>query len=83
MTLSTEIKSLLELRNKKKKELQQYLQLKYPQALTNKFMRNSWSVEDLVKVADFLNGKLIIKVDDREIEITKEHVKSRKSRNDF
>lgn len=83
MTLSTEIKSLLELRNKKKKELQQYLQLKYPQALTNKFIRNSWSVEDLVKVADFLNGKLIIKVDDREIEITKEHVKSRKSRNDF
>lgn len=80
MTLSTEIKSLLELRNKKKKELQQYLQLKYPQALTNKFMRNSWSVEDLVKVADFLNGKLIIKVDNREIEITKEHVKSRKSK---
>lgn len=80
MTLSSEIKSLLELRNKKKKELQQYLQLKYPQALTNKFMRNSWSVDDLVKVVNFLDGKLIIKVDNREIEITKEHVKSRKSK---
>lgn len=80
MTLSLEIKSLLELHNKKKKELQQCLNLKYPQALTNKFMRNSWSVEDLVKVVNFLDGKLIIKVDNREIEITKEHLKSRKSK---
>lgn len=77
MTVSTEIKSLLELQGKKKQELQKHLELKHPQALTNKFARNSWSVEDLVKVVDFLGGKLIIKVDSREIEITKNHFESR------
>ena len=77
MNLSNEIKSLLELKGIKKQELQQYLGLKHPQALTNKFARNSWSVEDLVKVVDFLDGKLIIKVDSREVEITKNHFHSR------
>lgn len=77
MNLSNEIKSLVELKGKKKKELLKILNLSRPQALTTKFARNSWSVEDLVKVVDFLGGKLIIKVDSREVEITKNHFQSR------
>ena len=73
MTLSNEIKSLLELKGKKKKDLLKILGLSRPQALTTKFARNSWSVEDLTKVVKFLGGQLIIKVDDREVEITKNH----------
>lgn len=73
MNLSNEIKSLLELKGMKKIELQRVLNLAHPQTMSTKFSRNSWSAEDLAKVANFLDGQLILKVADREIEITQAH----------
>lgn len=78
--LSNEIKSLLIVQGLKQSDLTNILGMSSRQSVTNKFSTNSWSVDDLVKVVNFLDGKLIIKVDNREIEITKEHVKSRKSK---
>lgn len=78
MNLSNEIKSLLILKGIPQKELQPVFGMASSQAVANKFARNSWSAEDLVKVVDFLGGKLIVKVDNREIEITKNHFDSRK-----
>lgn len=79
-SLSNEIKSLLIVQGLKQSKLINILGMSSRQSVANKFSTNSWSVEDLVKVVNFLDGKLIIKVDNREIEITKEHVKSRKSK---
>lgn len=75
--LSNEIKGLLTVKGYKQLDLQDVFDMASRQAVANKFARNSWSVEDLVKVVDFLGGKLIIKVDSREIEITKNHFESR------
>lgn len=65
--ISNEIKSLLELKGVKKIELQKFLGLKYPQNLTTKFARDSWSAAELIRVVNFLGGELIVKLDDREI----------------
>ena len=67
MSISKEIKSMLLLKNLKKNELQEFLKLGSPQALTNKFARNSWSAAELIRVVNFLGGELIVKLDDREI----------------
>jgi len=70
-TLSSEIKGLLQVEGVKQLDLQVPLGMTSKQSVANKFARNSWSVEDLVKVVDFLGGKLVIKVDSREIESQK------------
>ena len=75
--LSNEIKALLVIKGLKQLDLVDVLGVSSRQAVANKFARDSWSVEDLVKVVDFLDGKLIIKVDSREVEITKNHFQSR------
>lgn len=75
--LSNEIKGLLTVKGFKQQDLQKVFNMTSRQSVANKFARNSWSVEDLVKVVDFLGGKLIIKVDSREVEITKNHFHSR------
>lgn len=77
MTLSDEIKALLILKGRKKKDIQQLLQLKTPQVMTNKLAGNAWKVKELVQVMDFLGGELVIKIDGREIKITKSHFESR------
>ncbi len=77
MTLSDEIKALLILKGRKKKDIQQLLHLKTPQVMTNKFAGNAWKVGELAQVMDFLGGELVIKIDGREIKITKSHFESR------
>ena len=82
MDISNEIKSLLELKGRKKSELQKHLGLKHPQALTTKFARDSWSAEDLIKVVTFLGGELIIRIDGREIKLDEKYIKSSQSKID-
>ena len=72
MNISTMIKSVLVEKSLKQQDLQDLLGLSSKQAVNNKFARNSWSAEDLSKVASFLGGQLILKVSDREIEITQD-----------
>ena len=45
---------------KKNTEFCAYLGLTKAQSLNNKFVRNSWSGEDLVKLAEFTEGKLML-----------------------
>lgn len=58
MNLTNKIKAMLQMTGKKNKELGEYLELKSAQALTNKFNRGSFSAEDLIKIAAFLDGEL-------------------------
>lgn len=74
MTISDEIKGLLAVTGKKRADLARYMGLKYAQSLNNKFNRNSWSAEDLIHIALFLGGELIIRVGDREVKLTENHI---------
>lgn len=40
-------------------QLAEYMGVK-PQSVTNKFSRNSWSVQDLISVMDFLGCQVVI-----------------------
>lgn len=58
MAISDKIKALMKLAGKNNDELAAYLGLKSTQALHNKFSRGSFSAEDLIKIADFLDCDL-------------------------
>lgn len=70
MNLSTILKSILVEKSIQQQELTNVLNLASRQAVNNKFASNSWSVKDLIKVITFLDGKIIIQVNNREIAIT-------------
>jgi transcriptional regulator with XRE-family HTH domain len=57
MAISDKIKALLKLKGKNNQELAEYLGIS-SQALSNKFYRDSYSGEDLIKVATFLECEL-------------------------
>ncbi|MBK5243756.1 MAG: helix-turn-helix domain-containing protein [Eubacteriaceae bacterium] len=57
MSVSGKIKSLLKLKNKKNKDLADYLNIT-PQSMRNKFNRGSFSADDLIKTSEFLSCKL-------------------------
>lgn len=59
MSVSEKIKSLLKLKSKMNKDLAEYLNIT-PQSMRNKFNRGSFSAEDLIKISEFLECKLII-----------------------
>ena len=73
MSLSNEIKSLLTLGGRNRRDLSDFMGLAQTQSLNNKFNRESWSAEDLYKVLTFLGGQVVLKVDDREIVLTEKH----------
>lgn len=60
MDASSKIKALLQMKGIKQTELIPVLGLSSPQALTNKFRRNAWSVDDLIKVCEFLECTVFI-----------------------
>jgi transcriptional regulator with XRE-family HTH domain len=57
MAISDKIKALLKLKGKKNSELAEYLGISV-QALSNKYYRNSFSGNDLVKIAAYLECEL-------------------------
>ena len=60
MTISDCVRMALSKANKKQTEMVEYWGFTTKQALHNKFIRNSWSGEDLVKLAEFTGGKLML-----------------------
>lgn len=64
MAISSKIKALLSLKNQEQVKLAQHLGIS-KQALSNKFYRESFSAEDLIKIADFLQCDLAFNVDDK------------------
>ena len=65
MAVSEKIKALLQIRGKKKNELAEYLGIN-SQSLSNKFSRDSFSAEDLIKISNFLNCSLTFEIDDKQ-----------------
>lgn len=65
MAVSEKIKALLQLKGKKKNELAAYLGMN-SQSLSNKFNRDSFSAEDLIKISNFLECSLIFEIDDKQ-----------------
>lgn len=72
--ISTELKSILVRKSIKQQDLQSVLGLSSKQAVNNKFAKNSWSAEDLIKVVTFLGGELIIRIDEREIKLDEKYI---------
>jgi transcriptional regulator with XRE-family HTH domain len=57
MAISDKVKALLKLKGKNNQGLAEYLGIS-SQALSNKFYRDSYSGEDLIKIASFLECEL-------------------------
>lgn len=57
--VSEKIKQIMKIKGVKVTQLAEYLEVK-PQSVTNKFSRDSWSVQELVSVLDFLGCRLVI-----------------------
>lgn len=53
------IKQIMKLKGVKVVQLAAYMGVK-PQSVTNKFSRDSWSVQDLISVMDFLDCQVVI-----------------------
>ena len=57
MAVADKVKAMLKIKGKDTAELAEYLKIS-KQALSNKYYRDSFSAEDLIKIADFLNCNL-------------------------
>lgn len=65
MSVSKKIKALLQIKGKKKNELAEYLGIN-SQSLSNKFNRDSFSSDDLIKISTFLDCSLAFEIDDKQ-----------------
>lgn len=57
--VSDKIKQIMKEKGVKVNQLAEYIGVK-PQSVTNKFSRDSWSVQDLISVLDFLDCQLTV-----------------------
>ena len=57
MAVADKVKAFLKIKGKDTAELAEYLKIS-KQALSNKYYRDSFSAEDLIKIADFLQCDL-------------------------
>lgn len=73
MTIANKIKGALTMEGKTQIELAKALGIS-PQAVANKMHRNSFSSEDLIKIATFLNYNLTMEKDDKRILFTMEDI---------
>ena len=57
--VSDKIKQIMKEKGVKVNQLAEYMGVK-PQSVTNKFSRDSWSVQDLISILDFLGCQLTV-----------------------
>ena len=76
MAISDKIKALLKLQGKNNKGLAEYLGIS-DQALSNKFYRDSYSGEDLIRIADYLGCELAFTAGETKIVLTMDDVKTK------
>ncbi len=65
MAVSDKIKALLAIRGKKNNDLAEFLEIS-PQSMRNKFSRGSFSADELIRIADFLNCTLVFELDNSQ-----------------
>lgn len=63
MAVSDKVKAILTLNGHKQTELAAYFGIT-PQSMNNKMNRDSWSAKDLVRVADFVGGRVAVILND-------------------
>ena len=66
MSVANKVKALLNLKNKDRAGLAAHLGISN-QALNNKFYRDSFSVEDIIKIADYTGVTVAFVAEDTEI----------------
>ena len=74
MAISDKVKALLKLRGKNNKGLAEYLEIS-DQALSNKFYRDSYSGEDLIKIATYLECEIAFIAGDTKIALSLDDIK--------
>jgi len=77
MSVSDKIKAGLKLEGKKIEELAEMLNISR-QSMSNKFYRNSFSAEDLIKIADFLGYSLAFVGNNQNITFSMDDIKEKK-----
>ncbi|MCL2293244.1 MAG: helix-turn-helix transcriptional regulator [Spirochaetes bacterium] len=77
MAISGKVKALLKLRDKNNKGLAEYLGIS-EQALSNKLYRNSYSGEDLIKIAAYLECEIAFIAGDTKIALSLDDLKTDK-----
>lgn len=65
MAITDKIKALLAIRGKKNIDLAAYLGIS-PQSMQNKFTRGSFSADDLIRIAEYLECTLSFEVDEKQ-----------------
>jgi len=81
IAISEKIKGLMKEKGRKSVELARYLGISQ-QSMRNKFHRNSFSAEDLIKITDFLECSLLILVDEKHrIFLSKDDIRESKRMN--
>ena len=75
MAISDKVKALLKLQGKNNRGLAEYLGIS-DQALSNKFYRDSYSGEDLIKIAAYLECEIAFIAGDTKIALTKDDIKN-------
>jgi len=73
MAISGKVKALLKLQGKNNKGLAEYLGIS-DQALSNKFYRDSYSGEDLIKIASYLGCELAFITDSAKISLSMDDI---------
>ena len=74
--VSDKIKGLLSMKGKKYKELAQLFGIS-EQAMRNKFARGSFSADELIMVADFVNCQLAFEIDNtQKVLLTKDDLRN-------
>lgn len=63
MSITDKVKAAMTMKGKKNSELAEYLGITN-QSLSNKFNRGSFSAEDLIKIAEFTESKLLFEFDE-------------------
>ncbi len=71
MSVSSKIKALLKLKGRGNEELAKHLNIS-KQALSNKFYRDSFSTQDLIKISSFLGYALAFVIDESQMIILDE-----------
>ena len=76
MAISDKVKALLKLQGKNNKGLAEHLGIS-DQALSNKFYRDSYSGEDLIKIAAYLECELAFITGETKIALTMDDIKGK------
>jgi len=76
MAISDKVKALLKLQGKTNKGLAEYLKIS-DQALSNKFYRDSYSGEDIILIAEYLECEIAFITGTTKISLSAEDIKKK------